>query len=143
MTIFSFFLNISDAWYWTWVAFLFISTIYSYAWDLKMDFGFLQKNSKNFLLRDRLYYPKKIFYYLVIVLNSVLRFTWTLTLSPDAFKNILYKTVITTILGILETFRRSVWNYIRVELENLKYETEYSSVEGFELPFNVDVDFKD
>lgn len=76
-------------------------------------------------------------------MNLVLRFTWTLTLSPNVLDDLLYKMLITTVLGILETFRRSIWNYIRIELENLKYESEYSSIEGFELPFEVEVNFKD
>lgn len=143
MTIFSFYLRDSNTMYWLWVAFLLISTFYSFAWDVRKDFGFMEPNSKNFLLRDKLYYPRKVFYYLAVLINFVLRFTWTLTLSPTALDNLIYKTMLTTVLGILETFRRSIWNYIRIELENLKYETDYSSVEGFELPFNIEIDAKD
>lgn len=142
-TILSFYLNTSDNMYWLWLSFLLLSTLYSYAWDIKKDFGFLEPNSKNLFLRDRLYYPYKSFYYSVIFINLILRFTWTLTLSPNALKNILYKTMITTLLGIFETFRRTIWNYIRVELENLNYETDYNTVEGFELPIDVGVDYKD
>lgn len=78
-----------------------------------------------------------------MVVNLVLRFAWTLTLSPNVLDDLLYKILITTSLGIIETFRRSIWNLIRVELENLKYESEYSSIDGFSLPFEVEVNFKD
>lgn len=46
-----------------WLVVALISTIYSYAWDLKMDFGFLQKDSINYPLRDNLSYKNQFFYY--------------------------------------------------------------------------------
>ena len=39
-----------------WILFASISTIYSYIWDLKMDWGLLETNSKNKYLRDILIY---------------------------------------------------------------------------------------
>ncbi len=127
MTTISFY-NKDPLMYKFWIFFLLFSTLYSYSWDLRKDFGFLNLKSKNFLLRDRLYYPWIAFYYFAGIINLVLRFTWLLTLSPSFLKNLLYKTLTVTVLGILETFRRTLWNYFRVELENLKYETKYTSI---------------
>lgn len=46
-----------------WITVATISTVVSFGWDLKMDFGLLQKDSKVYPLRDRLYYKTKAFYY--------------------------------------------------------------------------------
>ena len=139
MTIFSVFQKLSQLVYWLWISFLLLSTLYCYIWDLKKDFGFLQMKSKYCLLRNKLYYPQRWFYYLAIIVNLGLRFTWTLTISPNSLNSVLFSVVITSGLGILETFRRTLWNYFRVELENLKYECDYSTVQGFILPFGMDV----
>lgn len=46
-----------------WIVSAIISTSYSYYWDLKYDWGFLVKGSKNKFLRDDLSYHKKSVYY--------------------------------------------------------------------------------
>ena len=129
--------------YYFWIVFLFISTFYSYLWDVIKDWGFFEKNTKHVFLRNRLYYPKKYFYYLAIIFDLGLRFTWTLTISPNSLDSLIYIVVLNTGLGILETFRRTLWNYFKVELENVKYEKEYSSIEGFLLPFEMNLSTKD
>lgn len=105
-----------------WLFFYIFASLYSYAWDIRKDWGFLSSKSKYIFLRKKLYYPQVSFYYIAIICNLILRFTWTLTISPDSLNNLLYAALITTTLGILETFRRTLWNYFRVELENLKFE---------------------
>lgn len=59
-----------------------ISTVYSYGWDLYMDWGLLRTRAtgKRFL-RDKLLYPVW-FYYYAAVSNLGLRFFWVLTLLP-------------------------------------------------------------
>lgn len=39
---------------WLWICTSVISTMYSYMWDLKYDWGLLETNSKNWLLRKYL-----------------------------------------------------------------------------------------
>ena len=46
---------------------------------------------------------------------------------------------IRTVLGILEVFRRFIWNLFRVEVENMKYENDFYSIEGFHLPFDLEI----
>ena len=59
-----------------------ISTIYSLAWDLKMDWGLLRGTKPGRrLLRDRLKYPHS-YYYFAIVANTLLRLTWVLAFIP-------------------------------------------------------------
>lgn len=59
------------------------STIYSFTWDITMDWGLMRgtKPGKK-LLRDKIKYPKS-FYYFSMITNFFLRFAWTLTLIPE------------------------------------------------------------
>lgn len=52
----------------------------------------------------------------------------------------MYVVLIKTTLGILEIFRRCIWNYFKVEFENLKYELDFHTIEGFHLPFEIEID---
>lgn len=54
--IFSYFSSFHSNIFYLWVLFASISTIYSYLWDLKIDWGLLQTQSKNKYLRDILIY---------------------------------------------------------------------------------------
>ena len=65
-----------------WLLFTFITTIYSYAWDIRMDWGLFEKNHKYPFLREVLVLPYKKVYYGVIVLNFFMRCSWILSLSP-------------------------------------------------------------
>lgn len=58
------------------------ATLYSYAWDITMDWGLIRgTKNDNKLLRDKIKFPKS-FYYFSMVSNLILRFSWTLTLIP-------------------------------------------------------------
>lgn len=65
-----------------WLVFAAISTIYSYIWDIKMDWGLFQKNDKHPFLRKYLNFEPARNYYIIIISNLVMRLAWTLTLSP-------------------------------------------------------------
>ena len=65
-----------------WIVFAIITSIYTYYYDLKYDWLLLDRNSGRFLLRDKITYPKK-FYYILIVVNLLLRCSWVLTISPE------------------------------------------------------------
>ena len=41
-----------------WIVFATISVLYSYYWDIKYDWGILEKNSKFMILRNKLSYHK-------------------------------------------------------------------------------------
>jgi xenotropic and polytropic retrovirus receptor 1 len=85
------------------------STIYSYGWDITMDWGLLRgtKPGRGFL-RDRLKFPNH-FYYFAMVTNLILRFSWLLTLIPLSylpqtfveFEGMLF------ILALAEAYRRA------------------------------------
>lgn len=113
-----------------------LSTLYSYVWDLKFDWGFLQSGAKDPLLRDEIAYPHKTFYYTASMLNLSMRLSWILSIQYfNVFTSLLAQTVTSICLGIVECFRRSLWNYFRLEVEHLKTIESFNIVQNFELPF--------
>lgn len=100
-----------------------VSTLYAYWWDIKMDWGFLDHTStghKNKYLRDELLYAggKKFVYFIIMGLDLVLRCVWTINISMADW-SFTHKQYIITGTAILEAFRRSVWNFVRLENEHL------------------------
>lgn len=85
-----------------------IATLFSCYWDVAMDFQLMQFNCKKPFLRSRLFYEEtEIFYYVVLVLNPILRFMWTLNFTPFGGQ---------PYLVIFEIARRSMWACLRMEL---------------------------
>lgn len=65
-----------------WLTFAIISTIYSYVWDLKIDWQLLDRKAEYCLLREKLtYLPRN--YYIFMFLNLILRLAWVTTLSQN------------------------------------------------------------
>ena len=84
MIIVSYYRNIFQASDYQYIGVAVFATLYSYSWDLVMDWGLLrgtQEGKNGWLLRDRLKFPP-IYYYFSILTNLILRFSWTLTLIP-------------------------------------------------------------
>jgi len=66
------------------VCFAIFSTLYSYSWDIVMDWGLLRgtKGGRiNRLLRDKIKYPPSLYIFSAIT-NFFLRFAWVVTLVP-------------------------------------------------------------
>ncbi|KAI3389955.1 hypothetical protein SNEBB_008008 [Seison nebaliae] len=98
-----------------------VSSIYTYTWDVKMDWGLLDTNQKdNTFLREQIVYEYKSYYYISIVGDLILRFSW-ISQMPFYFLsyNYMNKDVLDTILILLEVTRRFVWNFFRLENEHL------------------------
>jgi hypothetical protein len=116
----------------TFVTVALIATSYMLFWDIYMDWNLARFPSKNFFLRDKLTYPKWM-YYGAIVINAMLRFTWTTNLfylpMDEEAKNFL--------LSILEVYRRTQWSLFRVENENTNNPEKYRTVLDIpELPLD-------
>ncbi|SCV74035.1 BQ2448_6467 [Microbotryum intermedium] len=111
-----------------WILFAVTNSCYTATWDIVMDWSLLQKNSKNFLLRNELgFKDQKWAYYVAIVVNVILRFSWVIYLTcrgPSlALKGFL--------VALLEACRRIVWNTFRVESEHC------GNVDGYRVTRNV------
>ena len=117
-----------------WLIFTFISSCCSFAWDIIIDFGFLEKG-KNYPLRNKLYYKPKIIYYLIALYNFVLRFFWLLTISPEVLGTFLRPETLSIILNSLEITRRGCWNFLKVENKHIDISKEFKVSNDIELPF--------
>ena len=104
-----------------------VNSGYSFWWDVMRDwdltlFSPRERNNPEypFGLRRHRYFHAKEFYYAAIVMDALLRCTWSLKLSPhlDHF-NDLEGGIFT--MEVLEVLRRWVWIFFRVETEWGKY----------------------
>ncbi|KAF8853839.1 EXS-domain-containing protein [Acephala macrosclerotiorum] len=130
--VFAVFINSFYSFYWDvakdWDLTLF-SALYSWSrpssnqayTQLNSSPSFRQPNSPSssshpFGLRPRLYFPSPKTYYLIIILDLLLRCTWSLKLSPhlDHFAD--FESGI-FLMEFLEVGRRWVWIFFRVETE--------------------------
>jgi len=131
-------LDLTDTWCglkYAWVIFLIISTLYSFLWDVLVDWRFFQRNSKHPFLRDDILVPKKIaFYYLAIVFDFLLRFFWALSISPKNLLLLRHEYWI-LIVSVVEIFRRCFWAFFRVENEALSNLERYRAID-FVPPLN-------
>jgi hypothetical protein len=112
-----------------------LSTIYSYTWDIKKDFGFLQPG-ENYPLREKLSYKNKYFYYFCLVTNLFLRFMWVLTVSPDIVYRFIRPEFFMLFIYSAEVLRRGMWNFIRVEYQHIEL------CKVFKVTIDVDLPFK-
>ncbi|XP_032309398.1 xenotropic and polytropic retrovirus receptor 1 [Drosophila ananassae] len=104
---------------WLWIIASIVSSCYAYTWDIKMDWGLFDKNAgENTFLREEVVYSSTGFYYFAIVEDLALRFIWVLSFYLTEMK-IVSSDIMTSITGILEVFRRFVWNFFRLENEHL------------------------
>ncbi|GFN77603.1 xenotropic and polytropic retrovirus receptor 1 [Plakobranchus ocellatus] len=121
--------------FYLWVASAVISSIYTYIWDIKMDWGLLDKNAgENKGLREEVVYPYKFYYYAAMVEDFILRFTWTLTVSVIEDQGHHYfSLILKTCLACLEVFRRFVWNFFRLENEHLNNCGQFRAVRDISI----------
>ncbi len=105
------------------------STIYSYVWDIYMDWGLCRCTEPGkYGLRQVINYSP-YFYYYAILSDFLLRFTWIVRALIDVnsypwFSDVWHGTFI----GALELFRRWQWALIRIENEQVHNLEKYRHV---------------
>lgn len=132
-----------------WVLASLINSTYSFIWDVNNDWDlkFFQKfiygKNDHGVLRLKLHYNFKLFYYIAILLDFQFRYIWVLKFSPkyenaNLFWNFL-SCLYTTEFGLyclqtIEIFRRWIWVFIKVEVDfinmnPLEYRKDHDSIE--------------
>lgn len=102
--------------FYLWIASYMVSYLYTFAWDIFMDWGLGERSHK--FLREELVYSNRWFYYLGIFQDGLLRLAWVLNVSlGDAWT--ISAEVLMSLTAPLECFRRFVWNFFRLENEHL------------------------
>jgi len=76
-------------------------------------------SSHHFGLRRRLLFGDALIYYIAILINFILRFTWSLKLSSH-LHNVTDMESGIFVMEALEVLRRWVWVFLRVEWEVLR-----------------------
>ncbi|XP_063369071.1 solute carrier family 53 member 1 [Cydia amplana] len=96
-----------------------ISSLYTYTWDVKMDWGLFScpPTAENRFLREEIVYNPG-FYYFAIVEDFVLRFIWIVSFLLTDNGYVSNETMV-SVLAPLEVFRRFIWNFFRLENEHL------------------------
>ncbi|KAK4712428.1 hypothetical protein R3W88_006941 [Solanum pinnatisectum] len=117
-----------------------VTTVANTYWDLVIDWGLLQRNSKNPWLRDKLLVPHKIVYFVAIVLDIILRLVWMQLVLDIKQLSFLHEKAFLAVVACLEILRRGVWNFFRLENEHLNNVGKYRAFKSVPLPFNYDED---
>ncbi|CAF0963545.1 unnamed protein product [Adineta steineri] len=118
-----------------WMGASFIGATYKLVWDLKMDWGFFDKNdNENKFLRDQIVYPSKFYYYAAILGDIIFRYIWIINVFMHfRTHSAEYADVIGFIFGLIEIFRRFIWNYFRLENEHLNNCGEFRAVRDISI----------
>ncbi|CAH8374521.1 unnamed protein product [Eruca vesicaria subsp. sativa] len=116
-----------------------IAAIFCTYWDLVLDWGLLNRTSKNRWLRDKLLIPQKKVYFIAMILNILLRFAWLQTVLDFNF-SFMHRQTMVAVVASLEIIRRGIWNFFRLENEHLNNVGKYRAFKTVPLPFNYDED---
>ena len=124
-----------------WFGLFISSSLYSYFWDVYMDWGLGRR--EHGYLGSRLMYPKKSHYYSVMAVDLFLRFMWVTTLIPPqsgaAFEIPNYLNMVTM---AMELCRRTLWGFFRVEHEHRHNTMGFRRVDFVPLHFSTGHDHK-
>lgn len=111
-----------------WLAAVLVNSSFSFYWDVEKDWDltlFTKDRSAPdhpWGLRRRLYFQSTEAYYVAIVLDFLLRCTWSLKLSPHVGHfNDLEGGIF--VMELLEVLRRWVWIFFRIETEWVRNST--------------------
>ena len=119
------------------------SAMLSFYFDLKMDWGFLDKNSPNYPLRAKLCFKDRLFYHICIVMNFFGRFVWVLTVNPQLIYQLMRPQFVLTIFFFAELIRKAFWNFIYVENKHIIACSTFRATVLISLPFTIDEKNKD
>ncbi|XP_073130600.1 phosphate transporter PHO1 homolog 10 isoform X2 [Henckelia pumila] len=112
-----------------------VATLGNTYWDIVVDWGLLQRNSKNLFLREKLLVSHKSVYFAAMVLDILLRFAWLQVVLPVDLQS-LHGMALSTVFACLEILRRGIWNFFRLENEHLNNVGKYRAFKSVPLPFN-------
>lgn len=113
-----------------WIMAYATTTLYTWVWDVKMDWDLWNCTAKQHLLRDHLLFRRNIWvYYTAIIVDLILRFLWTVTLLPAAPGGPVayYQYRFKYFLPAVELFRRSMWAWFRLESEQVRRDHQTNS----------------
>lgn len=123
----------NSVFFYFWIGAAVVNSCYTYTWDIKMDWGLMDKKAgENRFLREEVVYAYKAYYYFAMVEDLILRFVWTITVTVG--EGLIYNGhILKTIFSFLEVFRRFVWNFFRLENEHLNNCGQFRAVRDISI----------
>ncbi|CAK7271965.1 Xenotropic and polytropic retrovirus receptor 1 [Sporothrix epigloea] len=117
------------------ITFSTVNSIYTSVWDLFMDFSLLQAGSRDFMLRDILALKRRWIYYIIMVVDPILRFSWIFyaIFTHDTQHN----SICSFLVSFAEATRRGMWALIRVENEHCANIAQYKASRDVPLPYHL------
>eukprot|EP00816_Leptocylindrus_hargravesii_P012287 CAMPEP_0196806948 /NCGR_PEP_ID=MMETSP1362-20130617/6884_1 /TAXON_ID=163516 /ORGANISM="Leptocylindrus danicus, Strain CCMP1856" /LENGTH=831 /DNA_ID=CAMNT_0042180649 /DNA_START=208 /DNA_END=2699 /DNA_ORIENTATION=+ len=126
---------------WFWLGLFLASSLYSYCWDIFMDWG-LGKPEHGFL-GPRLMFPRRSAYYQAMFIDLFLRSMWVLSLiPPNTGAQFEFPSYLHAVTAALELFRRTMWGFFRLEHEHKSNASGYRRVEFVPLHFSTEIEHK-
>ncbi|GAW12379.1 hypothetical protein ANO14919_017450 [Xylariales sp. No.14919] len=117
------------------ITFSTINGVYTSIWDLFMDFSLLQPDARHPFLRDILGLKRRWLYYIIMVIDPILRFGWIFyaIFTHDAQHN----TIVSFLVSLSEVVRRGMWALLRVENEHCGNVAQYKASRDVPLPYDL------
>ncbi|KAI4594910.1 hypothetical protein KJ359_007433 [Pestalotiopsis sp. 9143b] len=115
-----------------------LNSMYTSIWDLFMDFSFLQPDSRHRFLRDILAFKKRWMYYVIMVIDPILRFNWIFYAIFTHDKQ--HNSIASFLIGFSEVTRRGMWALFRVENEHCSNVSQYKASRDVPLPYKLDLE---
>ncbi|OAF68644.1 hypothetical protein A3Q56_03573 [Intoshia linei] len=110
----------------------FMSFLYKLLWDYLMDWSLFQTwKFDTILLREDMGYNSKFAYYFAIITNFFGRLQWVVAYVL-IYKG-LYNIYLSTMIAVIEIFRRFIWNFFRLENEHLNNCGEFRAVRDISI----------
>lgn len=101
-----------------------------------MDFSLLQPDARRRFLRDLLGLKRQWPYYVIMVVDPILRFSWIF--YAIFTHNAQHSTIVSFLVGVAEVTRRGMWALIRVENEHCFNVAAYKASRDLPLPYKLD-----
>ncbi|KAJ4414836.1 Xenotropic and polytropic retrovirus receptor 1 [Gnomoniopsis sp. IMI 355080] len=119
------------------VAFSLVNGFYTAFWDIFMDFSLLQPHTSHRFLRDIIALKSRWPYYLIMVVDPMLRFNWVFyaIFTHDTQ----HSSIASFLIGFSEVTRRGLWTLLRVENEHCSNVKQYKASRDVPLPYHLEL----
>ncbi|KAL1881847.1 Xenotropic and polytropic retrovirus receptor 1 [Diaporthe australafricana] len=118
------------------IAFSMVNGFYTAFWDIFMDFSLVQPHARHRFLRDITALKSRWPYYLIMILDPILRFNWVFyaIFTHDTQ----HSSIASFLIGFAEVTRRGMWTLLRVENEHCSNVAQYKASRDVPLPYHLD-----
>ncbi|KAF3941115.1 hypothetical protein ABW19_dt0208349 [Dactylella cylindrospora] len=118
------------------ILFAAFNAVYTSTWDLLMDWSLLNWYAPNRLLRTELAFRRPIVYYLAMIIDPAIRFSWIFYLIFA--NNVQHSALLSFLLSLAELLRRFVWCFFRMENEHCTNVNKFRAYkDDVPLPYDI------